>query len=84
MVIEAGALGAGASTRSGPMVTGGPQGERVAKYRLDADYVRYGRIILAHVPQHTKRLKHSAKLLSEHAGSTVSILGRTSATRAAC
>ena len=105
VVIEAGPLGAGASTRSGAMVTGGQKlvvsgaiggldaerqariledagellalmGERVVKYRLDADYFRYGRVILAHVPRHTKRLEQWAKLLSEHAGSTVSVLGR--------
>ena len=105
VVIEAGPLGAGASTRSGAMVTGGQKlvvsgaiggldaerqariledagellalmGERMVKYRLDADYFRYGRVILAHVPRHMKRLEQWAKLLSEHASSTVSVLGR--------
>ena len=80
LILEAGPLGAGASTRSGAMVTGGQKfvvsgairhldagrqagvledageslqliGERVKRYNLDADYRRYGRVILAHVPR---------------------------------
>lgn len=106
VVLDAGSLGAGASTRSGAMVTGGQKfvvsgavrgvdarqqariledageslrmmQERIDKYRLDADYVRYGRVILAHVPRHVARLAHWADLLREHAGSTVSLLSRT-------
>ena len=106
VVLEAGPLGAGASTRSGAMVTGGQKfvvsgavrgvdpvqqariledagdslrmiQERVDKYQLDAEYVRYGRVILAHVPQHVARLAHWAKLLRDHAGSTVSLLSRS-------
>jgi glycine/D-amino acid oxidase-like deaminating enzyme len=105
VVIEAGPLGAGASTRSGAMVTGGQKfvvsgairgldghhqarvledageslqmmEERVAKYQLDAEYVRYGRVILAHVPQHVERLAHWAELLRQHAGAKVSLLRR--------
>lgn len=105
VVVDAGPLGAGASTRSGAMVTGGqkfvvsgairaldPQRqariledageslqmveERVRKYQLDAEYVRYGRLILAHVPSHAARLEHWAGLLRRHAGSTVSFLPR--------
>jgi len=106
VVLEAGPLGAGASTRSGAMVTGGQKfvvsgavrgidanrqariledageslrmmQERVDKYQLDAEYVRYGRVILAHVPQHAARLAHWAELLRNHAGSTVSLLSRS-------
>ena len=106
VVLDAGPLGAGASTRSGAMVTGGQKfvvsgavrgvdasrqariledaGEslrmmqqRIDKYQLDADYVRYGRVILAHVPQHVARLAHWAALLRDHAGSTVSLLSRS-------
>ncbi len=106
VVLEAGPLGAGASTRSGAMVTGGQKfvvsgavrdidasrqvrvledageslrmmQERVDKYQLDAEYVRYGRVILAHVPQHVARLAHWAELLRVHAGSTVSLLSRS-------
>jgi glycine/D-amino acid oxidase-like deaminating enzyme len=105
VVLDAGPLGTGASTRSGGMVTGGQKfvvsgavrgvdvgrqariledageslrmmQERVDKYRLDADYVRYGRVILAHVPQHVARLAHWAALLRDHAGSAVSMLSR--------
>ena len=105
VVLDAGPLGAGASTRSGGMVTGGQKfvvsgavrgvdagrqariledageslrmmQERVDKYQLDADYVRYGRVILAHVPQHVARLAHWAALLRDHAGSAVSMLSR--------
>jgi len=105
-VLDAGPLGAGASTRNGAMVTGGQKfvvsgavrgvdadrqariledageslrmmQERVDKYQLDADYVRYGRVILAHVPQHVARLAHWAPLLRDHAGSTVSLLSRS-------
>jgi glycine/D-amino acid oxidase-like deaminating enzyme len=109
VVLEAGPLGAGASTRSGAMVTGGQKfvvsdavrgidagrqarvledageslrmmQERVDKYQLDADYVRYGRVILAHVPKHAARLAHWAELLRDHAGSTVSLLSRSELT----
>jgi gamma-glutamylputrescine oxidase len=105
VVLEAGPLGAGASTRSGAMVTGGQKfvvsgairhldaerqariledageslqlvGERIAKYQLDADYHRYGRVILAHVPKHMARLERWAELLHRHAGSTVSLVSR--------
>jgi glycine/D-amino acid oxidase-like deaminating enzyme len=105
LVLEAGPLGAGASTRSGAMVTGGQKfvvsgavrslgperqgriledageslrqmGERVSRYRLDADYHQYGRVILAHVPRHAERLRHWARLLHEHAGSNVSLISR--------
>ena len=103
LILEAGPLGAGASTRSGAMVTGGQKfvvsgairhldagrqagvledagellqlvGERVKRYNLDADYRRYGRVILAHVPKHMKRLARWAELLQRHAGSTVSLI----------
>jgi glycine/D-amino acid oxidase-like deaminating enzyme len=106
VVLDAGPLGAGASTRSGALVTGGQKfvvsgairgvdaarqariledagdslrmmQERIDKYRLDAEYVRYGRVILAHVPQHVPRLARWATLLREHAGSTVSLLSRS-------
>ena len=109
VVLDAGPLGAGASTRSGAMVTGGQKfvvsgamrgvdaarqariledasdslrmmRERVDKYRLDAEYVRYGRVILAHVPQHVARLAHWATMLREHAGSRVSLLSRSELT----
>jgi glycine/D-amino acid oxidase-like deaminating enzyme len=109
VVLDAGPLGAGASTRSGAMVTGGQKfvvsgavrgvdparqariledageslrmmQERVDKYQLDADYVRYGRVILAHVPQHVARLAQWATLLRDHAGSTVSLLARSQLT----
>ncbi len=105
VVIEAGPLGAGASTRSGAMVTGGQKfvvsgairgldaerrarvledageslqiiGELVRKYRLDAEFHRYGRVILAHVPQHMRRLERWADLLHRHAGSSVSLIRR--------
>ncbi|MBV9405403.1 MAG: FAD-binding oxidoreductase [Acidobacteriaceae bacterium] len=105
LVLEAGPLGAGASTRSGAMVTGGQKfvvsgairrfdakrqariledageslqlvGERVDRYALDADYRRYGRVILADVPRHMTRLARWAELLHRHAGSTVSLMNR--------
>lgn len=103
LILEAGPLGAGASTRSGAMVTGGQKfvvsgaithldaarqariledageslqlvGERVERYNLDADYHRYGRVVLAHVPRHLTRLARWADLLQRHAGSTVSLI----------
>jgi gamma-glutamylputrescine oxidase len=106
VVLDAAELGAGASTRSGAMVTGGQkfvvsgsiegvpkaqQGliledareslslveERVARYKLDADYVRYGRVILAAVPSHYKRLERWAELLGTTGKSTVSLIPRS-------
>jgi glycine/D-amino acid oxidase-like deaminating enzyme len=50
--------------------------ERIARYGLDADYERYGRLILAHVPKHYRRLERWEVLLRERAGSTVSLLPR--------
>ncbi|MBV9782203.1 MAG: FAD-binding oxidoreductase [Acidisphaera sp.] len=104
VVLEAGDLGAGASTRSGGMVTGGQKlvvsgathgiaperrarlledaheslamlEQRIADYRLDAEYERYGRLILAHIPRHYERLVRWAELL-RRAGSAVSLLSR--------
>lgn len=49
---------------------------RIAQYGLDADYERCGRLILAHVPKHYRRLERWAGLLQERAGSTVSLLPR--------
>lgn len=105
VVLEAGALGQGASTRNGGMVTGGQKlvvsgatarigaeqrarllddardslamlEARVAKYQLDADYQRSGRVILAHVPSHYRRLERWAELLSREAGSETSLVPR--------
>ncbi len=110
VVLDAGPLGTGASTRSGAMVTGGQKfvvsgavrgmdagrreriledaGEslrmmrdRVDRYKLDANYVRYGRVILAHVPRHVAQLAQWAELLREHAGSTASMLSRSELAR---
>jgi len=104
-VLEAGALGQGASTRNGGMVTGGQKlvvsgaaakvdakqrahllddardslallEARVARYRLDADYQRCGRVILAHVPRHYPRLEQWAEILSREAGSETSLVPR--------
>jgi len=104
-VLEAGALGQGASTRNGGMVTGGQKlvvsgataqidprqrarlledardslamlEARVSKYQLDADYQRSGRVILAHVPSHYRRLERWAGLLSREAGSETNVVPR--------
>ena len=103
VVLEAGSLGSGASTRSGAMVTGGQKlvvsealagitperqarlladaqeslatmSERVARYALDAEYHRYGRLIVAHVPQHLAKLTRWATLLRDRAGADVTVL----------
>jgi len=48
----------------------------ITQFGLDADYERCGRLILAHVPKHYRRLERWAKLLRERAGSAVSLLPR--------
>jgi gamma-glutamylputrescine oxidase len=49
---------------------------RINAYRLDADYVRSGRVILAHVPKHYRRLERWAGQLRSEAGSDVALIPR--------
>jgi gamma-glutamylputrescine oxidase len=53
---------------------------RISKYQLDADYVRCGRVILAHVPSHYRRLERWAELLRSEAGSDVTLIPRADLT----
>lgn len=49
---------------------------RVARYDLDADYRRCGRVILAYTRRHFARLERWAELLREHTAATVSLIRR--------
>jgi len=106
LVLDAGELGIGASTRSGGMVTGGQKfvvsgalkshtparrqriledakasldhiEELIARYALDADYVRCGRLIAAYTPAHYLRLQEWAQLLGAYAPGTIELVPRT-------
>jgi gamma-glutamylputrescine oxidase len=106
LVLDAGELGIGASTRSGGMVTGGQKfvvsgalkshtaarrqriledakasldhiEELIARYDLDTDYVRCGRLIAAYTPAHYVRLQEWAQLLGTYAPGTIELVPRT-------
>lgn len=49
---------------------------RVSRYKLDADYRRCGRVILAYTRRHYRRLELWAQLLREHTAATVSLIAR--------